>query len=96
MTVPKKTHELHEVRGLAQISYPAHRIDAPVFQQLAATRRAMRKSLHSSESYPRTELPRLISTRNVAWMGRHGSVFHQLAGPIPTKVAPLAGAAMFE
>jgi hypothetical protein len=34
-------------------------------------------------------------TRNVAWMGRHGSVFHELAGLILTKVAPLAGAAMF-
>jgi len=28
-------------------------------------------------------------------MGRHGSVFHEFAGPILTKVAPLAGAAMF-
>jgi hypothetical protein len=28
-------------------------------------------------------------------MGRHGSVFHELAGSIPTNVAPLAGAAMF-
>jgi len=28
-------------------------------------------------------------------MGRHGSDFYELAGPIMTKVAPLAGAAMF-
>jgi hypothetical protein len=34
-------------------------------------------------------------TRDVAWMARHGSVFHELAGLILTMVAPLAGAAMF-
>jgi hypothetical protein len=43
----------------------------------------------------RTEPAGRTSTRNVAWMGRHKSVFHELAGPIPIKVAPLAGAAMF-
>jgi hypothetical protein len=43
----------------------------------------------------RTEPAGRTSTRNVAWMGGHGLVFRELAGPILTTVEPLAGAAIF-
>jgi len=58
------------------------------------------RASHAVEPTPRRVIPpnragRCTSTRNVAWMGRPGSVFHERAGPILTKVARLAGAAMF-
>jgi hypothetical protein len=43
----------------------------------------------------RNESAGRTSTGNVAWIGGHGSFFHKLAGPILTKLAPLAGAARF-